>query len=154
MSSVEDKLKQLNIILPEPKAPVGAYVATKIVGNLLFVSGQISIDQNRNLIKGKVGKDLTVEQGYNAAQRCGLSLLAHAKKACNNDLNKIKSCIKLTGYVNSTDEFIDQPKIINGASDIMVKVLGKIGEHTRAAVSVNSLPLGVAVEIDGIFEIN
>ena len=154
MSSIEDKLKQLNIKLPEPKAPVGAYVATKIVGNLLFISGQISIGQDANLIKGKVGKNLTLEQGYNAAQRCGLSLLAHAKKACDNDLNKIKSCIKLTGYVNSTDEFIDQPKIINGASDIMVKVLGKIGEHTRAAVSVNSLPLGVAVEIDGIFEIN
>ena len=154
MSSVEDKLKQLNIILPEPKAPVGAYVATKIVGNLLFVSGQISIDQNRNLIKGKVGEDLTVEQGYNAAQRCGLSLIAHAKKACNDDLNKIKSCIKLTGYVNSTEEFIDQPKVINGASDVIAKILGKIGEHTRAAVSVNSLPLGVSVEIDGIFEIN
>ena len=154
MSSVEDKLKQLNIILPEPKAPVGAYVATKIVGNLLFVSGQISIDQNRNLIKGKVGKDLTVEQGYNAAQRCGLSLIAHAKKACNDDLNKIKSCIKLTGYVNSTEEFIDQPKVINGASDVIAKILGKIGDHTRAAVSVNSLPLGVSVEIDGIFEIN
>ena len=154
MSSVEDKLKQLNIILPEPKAPVGAYVATKIVGNLLFVSGQISIDQNRNLIKGKVGKDLTVEQGYNAAQRCGLSLIAHAKKACDDDLNKIKSCIKLTGYVNSTEEFIDQPKVINGASDVIAKILGKIGEHTRAAVSVNSLPLGVSVEIDGIFEIN
>ena len=154
MSSVEDKLKQLNIILPEPKAPVGAYVATKIVGNLLFVSGQISIDQNRNLIKGKVGKDLTVEQGYNAAQRCGLSLIAHAKKACNDDLNKIKSCIKLTGYVNSTEEFIDQPKVINGASDVIAKILGNIGDHTRAAVSVNSLPLGVSVEIDGIFEIN
>ena len=154
MSSVEDKLKQLNIILPEPKAPVGAYVATKIVGNLLFISGQISIDQNKNLIKGKVGKDLTLDQGYNAAQRCGLSLIAHAKKACDDDLNKIKSCIKLTGYVNSTEEFIDQPKVINGASDVIAKILGKIGEHTRAAVSVNSLPLGVSVEIDGIFEIN
>ena len=154
MSSIEDKLKQLNIVLPEPKAPVGAYVATKIVGNLLFISGQISIDQNKNLIKGKVGKDLTVEQGYNAAQRCGLSLIAHAKKACDNDLNKIKSCIKLTGYVNSTEEFVDQPKVINGASDVIAKILGKIGEHTRAAVSVNSLPLGVSVEIDGIFQIN
>ena len=154
MSSMQNKLKELNIILPEPKAPVGAYVATKIVGNLLFISGQISIDQNKNLIKGKVGKDLTVEQGYNAAQRCGLSLIAHAKKACDDDLNKIKSCIKLTGYVNSTEEFIDQPKVINGASDVIAKILGKIGEHTRAAVSVNSLPLGVSVEIDGIFEIN
>ena len=154
MSSIDDKLKKLNIRLPEPKAPVGAYVATKIVGNLLFISGQISIDQNTNLIKGKVGKDLTIEQGYNAAQRCGLSLLSHAKKACNGDIDKIKSCIKLTGYVNSTEEFIDQPKVINGASDIILKILEKKGLHTRAAISVNSLPLGVAVEIDGIFEIN
>ena len=154
MSSMQNKLKELNIILPEPKAPVGAYVATKIVGNLLFISGQISIDENNNLIKGKVGRELTLEQGYNAAQRCGLSLLAHAKKACNNDLSNIKACIKLTGYVNSTEEFTEQPKVINGSSDVIVKILGKIGEHTRAAVSVNSLPLGVAVEIDGIFEVN
>lgn len=152
--SIETKLKELNIKLPEPKAPVGAYVATKIVGNLLFISGQISIDENNNLIKGKVGRNLTLEQGYNAAQRCGLSLLAHAKKACDNDLSNIKACIKLTGYVNSTEEFTEQPKVINGGSDIIVKILGKIGEHTRAAVSVNSLPLGVAVEIDGIFEVN
>ena len=152
--SIETKLKELNIKLPEPKAPVGAYVATKIVGNLLFISGQISIDENNNLIRGKVGRDLTLEQGYNAAQRCGLSLLAHAKKACDNDLSNIKACIKLTGYVNSTEEFTEQPKVINGGSDIIVKILGKIGEHTRAAVSVNSLPLGVAVEIDGIFEVN
>ena len=152
--SIETKLKELNIKLPEPKAPVGAYVATKIVGNLLFISGQISIDENNNLIKGKVGRDLTLEQGYNAAQRCGLSLLAHAKKACDNDLSNVKACIKLTGYVNSTEEFTEQPKVINGSSDVIVKILGKIGEHTRAAVSVNSLPLGVAVEIDGIFEVN
>ena len=152
--SIKNKLKELNISLPDPKDPVGAYVATKIVGNLLFISGQISIDENKNLIKGKVGKDLSIDQGYLAAQRCGLSLLAHAKKACNEDLDKIKSCIKLTGYVNSTDEFIDQPKVINGASDIISKILDKKGHHARAAISVNSLPLGVAVEIDGIFEVN
>ena len=152
--SIKNKLKELHISLPDPKDPVGAYVATKIVGNLLFISGQISIDENKNLIKGKVGKDLSLDQGYLAAQRCGLSLLAHAKKACNEDLDKIKSCIKLTGYVNSTDEFIDQPKVINGASDIISKILDKKGHHARAAISVNSLPLGVAVEIDGIFEVN
>ena len=152
--TIEDKLKSLNIKLPEPKAPVGAYVATKIVGNFLFISGQISIDENNNLIRGKVGKELTLDQGYKAAQRCGLSLLAHAKKACNENLDKIVSCIKLTGYVNSTNQFIDQPKVINGASDIILEILGHKGKHTRAAVSVNSLPLGVAVEIDGIFEIN
>ena len=144
----------MKINLPEPKAPVGAYVATKIIGKLLFISGQVSIDKSNNLIKGKIGKELNLDQGYAAAERCGLSLIAHAKKACNGDLEKIKSCVKLTGYVNSTDDFIDQPKVINGASDIIAKILEKKGEHTRAAVSVNSLPLGVAVEVDGIFEIN
>ena len=154
MSLIEDKLKKLNIVLPEPKAPVGAYVATKVVGKLLFVSGQISIDKETKLITGKIGKDLNLDQGYEAAKRCGLSIVAHVKNACGGDLDKIKSCIKLTGYVNSTDDFKDQPKIINGASDIIAKILDKKGEHTRAAVSVNSLPLGVAVEVDAIFELN
>ena len=152
--SAEENIKKLNIILPEPKAPVGAYVATKITGKLLFISGQVSIDKDGNLIKGKIGKDLSLDQGYVAAERCGLSLIAHVKKACSGDLERIKSCIKLTGYVNSIDTFIDQPKVINGASDIISKILDKKGEHTRAAVSVNSLPLGVAVEVDGIFELN
>ena len=152
--SIEDNLKDLKIELPEPKAPVGAYVATKITGKLLFISGQVSIDKDNNLIKGKVGKDLNLDQGYAAAERCGLSLIAHVKKACDGDLEKIKSCIKLTGYVNSTDTFVDQPKVINGASDIVAQILKKKGDHTRAAVSVNSLPLGVAVEVDGIFELN
>ena len=139
--------------MPKPKAPVGAYVATKIIGNLLFISGHVSIDKDNNLIKGKVGKELNIEQGYSAAERCGLSILAHAREACLGDLDKIKSCVKLTGYVNSVADFIDQPKIINGASDIISKILEKKGEHTRAAVSVNSLPLGVAVEVDAIFEL-
>ena len=154
MSLIEDKLKKLNIILPEPKAPVGAYVATKIVGNLLFISGQVSIDKNTKLITGKIGKDLNLDEGYEAAKRCGLSIVAHVKNACGGDLDKIKTCVKLTGYVNSTDDFKDQPKIINGASDIIAKIFDDKGEHTRAAVSVNSLPLGVAVEVDAIFEIN
>ena len=154
MSQIENKLKELKINLPDPKAPVSAYVATKITGKLLFISGQISIDKDNNLIKGKIGKDLNLDQGYAAAERCGLSLIAHVKKACGGDLEKIKSCIKLTGYVNSIDTFVDQPKVINGASDIIAKILDKKGEHTRAAVSVNSLPLGVAVEVDGIFELN
>ena len=154
MSLIEDKLKKLNIILPEPKAPVGAYVATKIVGNLLFISGQVSIDKNTKLITGKIGKDLNLDEGYEAAKRCGLSIVAHVKNACGGDLDRIKTCVKLTGYVNSTDDFKDQPKIINGASDIIAKIFDEEGEHTRAAVSVNSLPLGVAVEVDAIFEIN
>ena len=154
MSKIEEKIKTLNINLPQPKAPVGAYVATKIVGKLLYISGQISIDENSKLITGKVGKDLNLEEGYKAAERCGLSIVAHVKNACEGDLDKIKTCIKLTGYVNSTEDFKEQPKIINGASDIIAKIFEKKGDHTRAAVSVNSLPLGVAVEVDAIFELN
>ena len=154
MSSLEKKLLELNIKLPEPKDPVGAYVASKIISNLLYISGQISIDSKGNLLKGKLGKDLTVEQGYEAAKRCGLAIISQVKKACNNDLSKVKTCIKLTGYVNSTEDFIDQPKVINGASEIISKVFDNKGLHTRAAISSNSLPLGVAVEVDAIFEIN
>ena len=151
--SYEAKIKELKINLPEAKAPVGNYVATKVSGKMLFVSGQISIDETGQLIKGKVGKDLDTEAGYNAAKRCALGIIAQVKKACNNDLSKVKSCIKLTGFVNSTDEFIDQPKVLNGASDLIASVFGEAGMHTRAAVSTNSLPLGVSVEVDAVFEL-
>ena len=149
----DEKLKELKINLPEAKAPVGNYVATKVSGKMLFVSGQISIDEAGQLIKGKVGKDLDTDAGYNAAKRCALSIIAQVKKACGNDLSKVKSCVKLTGFVNSTDEFIDQPKVLNGASDLIASVFGESGMHTRAAVSTNSLPLGVSVEGDAIFEL-
>ena len=149
----DDKLKELKINLPEAKAPVGNYVATKVSGKMLFISGQISIDETGQLIKGKVGKDLNTDAGYNAAKRCALSIIAQVKKACGNDLSKVKSCVKLTGFVNSTDEFIDQPKVLNGASDLIASVFGESGMHTRAAVSTNSLPLGVSVEVDAIFEL-
>jgi len=150
----EDNIKKNNIKLPTAANPVGSYVASKQVDKLLYISGQISIDQDGNLIKGKIGKDLTTEDGYNAAIRCALSIVSQAKKYLDNDISKIKSCIKLTGYVNSTDDFTEQPKVINGASDTIVKIFGDIGIHTRAAVSTNSLPLGVAVEVDAIFEIS
>ena len=150
----DSNLKELNIDLPKAADPVGSYVATKITGKLLYISGQISMNENGELIKGKLGKELNIEAGYNAAKRCALNIIAQAKKACSNDLSKIKSCIKLTGFVNSTDNFIDQPKVINGASDLIVSVFGNYGMHTRAAVSTNSLPLGVAVEVDAIFELN
>ena len=150
----ENKIKELKINLPEAKPPVGSYVATKIVGNLLYISGQISISENGELIKGKIGKDLSTEEGYKAAERCGLSIISQAKVACNGDLSKIKSCVKLTGFVNSTDNFTEQPKVINGASDLIASIFGEAGMHTRAAVSTNSLPLGVSVEVDAIFELN
>ena len=150
----EDKIKELKIELPQAKAPVGSYVATKITGNLLYISGQISINSDGELIKGKVGKDLTTDEAYKAAERCGLSIVAQVKKACDGDLSKVKSCVKLTGFVNSTGDYIEQPKVINGASDLIASIFGDAGMHTRAAVSTNSLPLGVSVEVDAIFELN
>ena len=152
--TINKKIEELKIVLPEAKAPVGSYVATKIVGKLLFISGQISINENGELIKGKIGHELSTEDGYNAAKRCGLSIISQVKNACNGDLSKVKSCVKLTGFVNSTDNFIEQPKVINGASDIIALIFGDAGMHTRAAVSTSSLPLGVSVEVDAIFELN
>ena len=140
--------------MPNAPDPVGSYVATKIAGKFLYISGQVSINEKGEFIKGKIGKELNLEEGYEAAKRCALNIVSQAKKACNSDLSKIKSCIKLTGYVNSTNDFTDQPKVINGASDIIASIFGDIGKHTRAAVSANSLPLGVAVEVDAIFELN
>ena len=152
--TAENNIKKLNILLPKAADPVGSYVAAKISGKLLYISGQISMDANGNLIKGKVGRDLDTKKGYEAAERCALSIISQCKKICGDDLSKIKSCIKLTGYVNSTDDFIEQPKVINGASDTISKIFGNNGMHARAAVSTNSLPLGVAVEVDAIFELN
>ena len=151
--NIEKKIEELGLSLPQATDPVGSYVATKISGKFLFISGQISIDDKGTLIKGKLGKELNTEDGYQAAKRCGLSIIAQAKKACDGDLSRIKSCIKLTGFVNSTEDFTDQPKVINGASELIVSILGESGMHTRAAVSTNSLPLGVSVEVDAIFEI-
>ena len=150
--STEENLKKLNINLPKAPDPVGAYVASKIVGNLVFISGQLPLNSEGKLIKGKVGKELNLEQGQEAAKFCALNLLAQLKKKCGS-LDKVKGCVKVTGYVNSIDSFVDQPKIINGASDLISQILGDKGKHTRAAVSVNSLPLGAAVEIEGIFEV-
>ena len=150
---IEKNINKLGIIIPDAPAPVGAYVAFKIVNKLLFISGQISVDSNGSFIKGKVGKDIDLKKGQEAAKLCAINIIAQAKKACSGDLEKISSCIKLTGFVNSSDEFIDQPKIINGASELISAVFGENGKHTRAAISANSLPLGVSVEIDAIFEL-
>ena len=151
--TIEDKLKTLNITLPKAPDPVGAYVASKISGNLIFISGQISLQADGKLISGKVGKDLNLEQSQHAAKVCGLNILSQLKKICGGNLDKVKSCMKLTGYVNSAENFTQQPQVINGASDLISSVFENTGKHTRAAVSVNSLPLGAAVEIDAIFEI-
>ncbi len=148
-----DNLKKLNIQLPNAPDPVGAYVAYKKVDKLLFISGQLPIDINGKMIKGKIGKDLTLEDGQKAAKLCALNIIAQAKKAMNDNLDKVKNCVKITGYVNSSDDFKDQPKVINPASEILVEIFGELGKHTRAAVSTNALPLGAAVEIEAIFEV-
>jgi enamine deaminase RidA (YjgF/YER057c/UK114 family) len=152
--SAQENLKKLNIILPPAPNPVGAYLAHRTSKNLVFISGQISLKSNGELIKGKIGKDLTLEQGREAAEVCAINILSQIQEACNGDLNKIKTCIKITGFVNSSDDFIDQPKVINAASELLVKIFDEKGKHSRAAVSVNSLPLGAAVEIEAIFEVN
>ena len=152
--SAEENIKKFKLDLPKAADPIGSYVATKISGKYIYISGQISIDENGNLIKGKLGKELSVENGYEAAKRCALNIISQLKKTCNNDLSKVKSCIKITGYINSTENFIEQPKVINGASDLISKIFGTDGAHSRVAVSANSLPLGVAIEVDAIFELN
>ena len=152
--TIENKLKELNIELPSAPDPVGAYVAFKKISNLLFISGQLPISSNGQMIKGKIGKDLSLEDGQKASRLCVINILAQMKKALNGDLNKVKNCIKITGFVNSTDDFTDQPKVINPASETLSAVFGDKGKHARAAISSNSLPLGVAVEIDAIFEVD
>ena len=151
--SVEEKLKELNINIPNAPDPVGSYVAFKKINNLLYISGQLPLDVSGNIIKGKIGKNLKLEDGQKASKLCAINIIAQVKKALDGDLNKVKNCIKITGFVNSSDDFVDQPKVINPASDILSKLFGEKGKHTRAAVSTNSLPLGAAVEIDAIFEI-
>ena len=152
MNALEN-IKKLNLEIPDAPAPVGAYVAYKKVGNLLYISGQLPISNEGKIIKGKIGKDLTLEDGQKASKYCAINIIAQVKKALNGDLDKVKNCVKITGFVNSTDDFTDQPKVINPASETLSAVFENNGKHTRAAVSTNSLPLGAAVEIDAIFEI-
>ena len=151
--TIENKLKELNIELPNAPDPVGAYVAFKKIGNLLFISGQLPISKDGKIIKGKIGAGLNLEDGQRASKLCVINILAQVKKALGGDLNKVKNCIKITGFVNSTDDFKDQPKVINPASETLSTVFGANGKHARAAISTNSLPLGAAVEIDAIFEV-
>jgi enamine deaminase RidA (YjgF/YER057c/UK114 family) len=150
---IEARLAELGIALPQPAAPAGAYVPYVISGNLVFVAGQITLDNGEITYKGRLGDTISVDDGYAAARLCGLNLLAQVRGACAGDLDRVKRVVRLGGFVNSTADFTDQPKVINGASDLMVEVFGDAGRHARAAVGAPSLPLGVAVEVDGIFEI-
>lgn len=149
---IEKRLAELGIALPDAPAPAANYVPFTRSGSTLFVSGQISSGPD-GLILGKLGESMDVEAGAHAARSCALSLLAQVRAACEGDLDRLVRVLKLTGFVNSTPEFTDQPKVVNGASDVLVEILGEAGRHSRSAVSAASLPLGVAVEIEGIFEI-
>ena len=151
--TIENKLQKIGISIPTAPDPVGAYVAFKKIGNLLYISGQLPISADGKMIKGKIGNDLNLEDGQKASKLCVINILAQVKKALNGDLGKVKNCVKITGFVNSTDDFKDQPKVINPASETLSLLFGEFGKHTRAAISTNSLPLGAAVEIDAIFEI-
>ena len=147
------KLGEMGLSLPDAPAPAANYVPFVISGNQVIVSGQISIDDEGQMIIGKLGRTMDVTAGAHAASRCALSLLAQVKAACDGDMARLQRVVKLTGFVNSTPEFTDQPAVINGASNLMVELLGDAGRHARSAVSAASLPFGVAVEIEGIFEI-
>lgn len=149
---IEAKLKELGIELPAAPAPAANYVPYVVAGDMVYISGQISADAG-GLITGKLGADMDVAAGQKAARQCAIALLAQLKAACGGDLNRLKRVVKLGAFVNSTDSFTDQPQVVNGASDLMVEVLGDVGRHARSAVSSPSLPLGVAVEIDGVFQI-
>ena len=148
----EKRLLNLGILLPDAPAPAANYVPYVIVGDMVYISGQISGDANGR-INGKLGENFSVEQGQKAAKSCGVNLIAQLKASCGGDLERLVQVVKLGGFVNCTAEFTDHPKVINGASDLMVEVFGNAGKHARAAVGSSSLPLGVAVEIEGIFQI-
>jgi len=151
-TSIEEKLAALRVTLPQAAAPAANYVPFVQVGNIVYVSGQVSMADGQFIV-GKLGADVSVKAGAAAARSCAIGLLAQVKAACDGDLGKLVRVIKLTGFVNSTADFGDQPAVINGASDFLVEVLGDAGSHSRSAVSAASLPFGVAVEIEGIFEI-
>lgn len=153
MSTIDARLAELGLTLPQAAAPAANYVPYVQSGNLVFVSGQITLKDGALQYVGRVGQDFTTEQAYEAAKLCGLNLIAQVKAACDGDLDRVKRVVRLGGFVNCTNDFTDQPKVVNGASDLMAQVFGDKGKHARAAVGVNTLPLGVAVEIDGVFEI-
>ena len=150
---IEAKLKDLGIALPKAAAPVANYVPFVISGKLVFVSGQVTLGPNGLEFVGQVGKDFTVEQGQAAAKLCALNLIAQLREACGGDLDRVKRCVKLTGFVNAIPGFAQHPEVVNGASDLMVKIFGDAGKHARAAVGAGSLPRNVAVEVDAVFEI-
>ena len=154
MHVFEENIKQLGINIPDMPTPFANYVPYKLSDNIVYVSGQGPVSKGNLIYKGKVGDDISINDGIKAAELCCINIIAALKKSINGDWNRLDAFLKLGGFVNCNSNFYDQPKIINGASDIIAKIFEKKGEHTRAAISVNSLPLGVAVEVDAIFELN
>ena len=150
--TIDARLNELNITLPPATAPVANYVPVTRSGNLLFVSGQVCFKDGAPIV-GKLGENMDVAEGAAAAEKCGLAIIAQVQKALEGDLDRVVQIVKLTGFVNSTGDFTDQPQVINGASDLMVNVFGDKGRHSRAAVSAAALPLGVAVEVEAIVEV-
>lgn len=150
---IDARLKELGLELPAAASPAANYIPYVITGKLVFISGQITLSNGEIMYKGKVGADVSVEDGYQAARLCGLNLIAQLKAAAGGDLDKVARVVKLGGFVNSTPDFTSQPEVINGASDLMVEVFGDAGKHARAAVSAGALPRNVAVEVEGVFEL-
>lgn len=152
-SQIDQRLVQLGITLPVPAVAVANYVPYVVVGDLVFVSGQLPMENGKPVVLGHLGAEVTLEDGVRAARLCALNLLAQAKAACGGDLDRVKRLVRMTAFVASTPDFTDQPKVVNGASDLMVEVLGEAGRHARVAVGAPSLPLNVAVEIEAVFQI-
>ncbi len=154
MGKIDDRLKELGIELPQAAAPVANYLGYVQTGNLVFTAGQVPIKDGKFVCQGVVGKDVSVEEAADAARLCAINLIAQVKAACNGDLDRVVRCVKLVGFVNGAAEFESAPAVINGASDLMVEVFGDKGKHARSAVGAGSLPFNVAVEVEGIFEID
>lgn len=150
---IDARLKELGIEIPPPGPAAGSYINHVITGNLAYIAGSVPIDKGERKYIGKLGRDVSIEDGQKAARLAALNLLGRLKAACGGDLDRVVRVVKLVGFVNATEDFTEQPKVINGASDLMVEIFGEIGQHARSAVGVGSLPFGVAAEVEGIFEI-
>ncbi len=151
--TIEKRLAELGIELPEAAAPAANYVPFAITGNQVFIAGQVTVWNGEFRHLGRLGENIDIDEGYRAARLCGLNIIAQVKAACGGDLDRVARCVKLGGFVNSTPDFTDQPKVVNGASDLMAEVFGDKGQHARFAVGAPALPLGVSVEVDAVFEI-
>lgn len=152
-SNIDKRLADLGVTLPAPGSPAGNYVPFVIVGDLAFMAGQVAREAGKMRYTGKVGRDLSIEQGHAAARLCAVNLLSQLKAACGGDLDRVERCVRLGGFVNSPPDFFDHPKVVNGASDFIVEVFGERGRHARTAVGVAALPLDSAVEVEAIFQL-